>query len=252
MMALYSSSFPLWSHQPQAWSVRYGAADTARVGVVTRSVWSTRSRAVLIDTSAFYNNFEFHAWKMFFSVVIRRCYNVISRQEKELDVLYMLWGSRLTLCYGAVYVISPPCVSVCPSVTTYKAERISSCFWRRDFPWLFLHCVTRKFGYLQKCRHFPPGTFPQTLDSEKYRHCSVAKTAVAYIVKLVRPTAVAILSHWASILTARCYASAVLAMGLCPSVSVCLSVTSRYSIETAERIELVLACELHSTRPTLC
>ena len=37
------------------------------------------------------------------------------------------------------------------------------------------------------------------------------------------------------VFTARCYASAVLAMALCPSVSV----TSRCSIETAERIELV-------------
>ena len=37
--------------------------------------------------------------------------------------------------------------------------------------------------------------------------------------------------------SARCYASAVLAMGLC--LSVCLSVTSRCSIETAERIEPV-------------
>ena len=37
-------------------------------------------------------------------------------------------------------------------------------------------------------------------------------------------------------------------------VSVCVrpSVTSRCSIETNERIELVLACELPSTRPTLC
>jgi len=39
--------------------------------------------------------------------------------------------------------------------------------------------------------------------------------------------------------TARCYASAVLAMGLCPSVSVsvsvCLSVTSRCSTKTAKR-----------------
>jgi len=35
-------------------------------------------------------------------------------------------------------------------------------------------------------------------------------------------------------ITARCYASAVLAMGLCPSVSVCLSVTSRYSTKTAK------------------
>jgi len=48
------------------------------------------------------------------------------------------------------------------------------------------------------------------------------------------------------VITARCYASAVLAMGLCPSV------TSRCSIETAERIELVLVCELPSTRPKLC
>jgi len=47
------------------------------------------------------------------------------------------------------------------------------------------------------------------------------------------------------------YASAVLAMGLC--LSVCLSVTSRCSIETDERIELLLCvCELPSTRPTLC
>jgi len=35
-----------------------------------------------------------------------------------------------------------------------------------------------------------------------------------------------------SLFTARCYASAVLALGLCPSV------TSRCSVETAERIEL--------------
>ena len=42
-----------------------------------------------------------------------------------------------------------------------------------------------------------------------------------------------------SVVTARCYASAVLAMGLCPSVcvclSVCLSVTSRCSTKTAKR-----------------
>ena len=35
------------------------------------------------------------------------------------------------------------------------------------------------------------------------------------------------------------------------SVRLCPSVTSRCSIETAERIELVLACELPSTCPTL-
>ena len=43
----------------------------------------------------------------------------------------------------------------------------------------------------------------------------------------------------APVFTGRCYASAVLAMGLCLSVSVCLSVTSRSSTKTAERIELV-------------
>jgi len=40
-------------------------------------------------------------------------------------------------------------------------------------------------------------------------------------------------------ITARCYASSVQAMGLCLSVCLCPSVTSRCSIETAERIELV-------------
>jgi len=37
------------------------------------------------------------------------------------------------------------------------------------------------------------------------------------------------------VFTARCYASAVLAMGLCPPVSVCLSVTSRSSTKTEKR-----------------
>jgi len=44
----------------------------------------------------------------------------------------------------------------------------------------------------------------------------------------------------------------VLAMALCLSVCVRLSVTSRSSIETDERIELFLARELPSTHPTLC
>jgi len=39
-------------------------------------------------------------------------------------------------------------------------------------------------------------------------------------------------------------------VSVCLSVSV--SVTSRSSVETAERIELVLAWELNSTSPTLC
>ena len=41
-----------------------------------------------------------------------------------------------------------------------------------------------------------------------------------------------------------------LAMALCMCLSV--SVTSRCSVETGERIELVLAWELPSTYPTLC
>jgi len=40
----------------------------------------------------------------------------------------------------------------------------------------------------------------------------------------------------------------VLAMAVCLSASVCLSVTSRSSIETVKRIELMLAWELPSTR----
>jgi len=44
----------------------------------------------------------------------------------------------------------------------------------------------------------------------------------------------------------------VLAMALCLSVCARLSVTSRSSIETDERIELFLARELPSTHPTLC
>ena len=43
-------------------------------------------------------------------------------------------------------------------------------------------------------------------------------------------------SFWSAgiIFTARCYASAVLAMGLCLSVCVCLSTTSRCSTKTAK------------------
>jgi len=42
----------------------------------------------------------------------------------------------------------------------------------------------------------------------------------------------------------------VLAMALC--LSVCLSVTSRISVETAARIELVFSMVLPLTNPTLC
>jgi len=41
--------------------------------------------------------------------------------------------------------------------------------------------------------------------------------------------------RYSIIFTARCYASAVLAMGLCLSVCLCLSVTSRSSTKTAKR-----------------
>ena len=52
-------------------------------------------------------------------------------------------------------------------------------------------------------------------------------------------------------LPARRYASAGASHGPV-SVCLCLSVTSRYSIKTVERIGLVLAWELLSTYPTLC
>jgi len=53
------------------------------------------------------------------------------------------------------------------------------------------------------------------------------------------------------IFTARCYASAVPAMGLCPSVCVRLSQVGVLSKRLNES-SWVLACELPSTRPTLC
>ena len=46
-------------------------------------------------------------------------------------------------------------------------------------------------------------------------------------------------------ITARCYASAVLAMGL----SVCLSITSRCSVELVGRIELVFGMEASFDQP---
>jgi len=44
----------------------------------------------------------------------------------------------------------------------------------------------------------------------------------------------------------------VIAVALCPSVWVCLSVTSRSSIETVNESSWILARELPSTHPTLC
>jgi len=58
--------------------------------------------------------------------------------------------------------------------------------------------------------------------------------------------------HLGWFLPARRYASAVLAMALCPSVRLSVSVTSRSSIETDGRIQLVLEWKLPSTHPTVC
>ena len=55
----------------------------------------------------------------------------------------------------------------------------------------------------------------------------------------------------ASVFTARCYASAVLAMGLCLSVSVCLSQVG-VLLKRLNESGWFLACELPSTCPTLC
>jgi len=52
-----------------------------------------------------------------------------------------------------------------------------------------------------------------------------------------------------SAFTARRYASAVYDVAVCRYVSVCLSVTSRYRVETTRRIELVLAWKLSLTYP---
>jgi len=68
----------------------------------------------------------------------------------------------------------------------------------------------------------------------------------------VRVRVSALVAH--SRIAARFYPrDAILAVVTCLSVCLCLSVTSRSSIETAERIELVfLACERPSTYPVLC
>jgi len=55
-------------------------------------------------------------------------------------------------------------------------------------------------------------------------------------------------NSWIIITAQRCCPVAVYVLAPCPSVSV----TSRSSIETTERIELFLAWELSSTYPTLC
>jgi len=48
------------------------------------------------------------------------------------------------------------------------------------------------------------------------------------------------------------YASAVYAMAVCPSVSVCHTKVGGSSIETEKRVDLFLPWELISTFPTLC
>jgi len=62
-------------------------------------------------------------------------------------------------------------------------------------------------------------------------------------------TTVSTSQHFLAIFTARCYASAVLAMALCPSVRPSqVRVLPRRLNESS----WFLACELPSTRPTLC
>jgi len=63
----------------------------------------------------------------------------------------------------------------------------------------------------------------------------VVQSAGTVYLRITRPTSSChnIIRRYSLIFTARCYASAVLAMGLCPSVRI------RCFIETAERIELV-------------
>jgi len=56
-----------------------------------------------------------------------------------------------------------------------------------------------------------------------------------------------------SLFTAGCYASAVLALGLCPSVYVCVRLSQVGVLsKRLNESSWVLACELSSTRPTLC
>ena len=55
-----------------------------------------------------------------------------------------------------------------------------------------------------------------------------------------------------SFLPMLCYSSTGTSHGPVSCLCLCLSGTSRSSVETDERIELVLARELPSTRPALC
>jgi len=51
----------------------------------------------------------------------------------------------------------------------------------------------------------------------------------------------AVLLKWTTVLPSRRYASTIYVLWLCVRLSVCPWVTSRHCIETAERIELILA-----------
>jgi len=70
---------------------------------------------------------------------------------------------------------------------------------------------------------------------------------VSIVLQTVRPVFSWNFGLWNLFLPARRYASAGTSYGPVP-----VSVTSRCSIETDERLELVLAWELSSTYPTLC
>jgi len=95
-----------------------------------------------------------------------------------------------------------------------------------------LSCTSTKYyrswSSLTKGHFYPDTLYIVDMFNMVHSACFV----IAY---LEAPTVIQLLQQL--IFTARCYASAVLATGLCPSVSVsvCLSVTSRCSTKTAKR-----------------
>ena len=79
----------------------------------------------------------------------------------------------------------------------------------------------------------------QNSGEQKWRHLALFLFRVTIVFGSVREYVFYVFFRFQKnvtyVFTARCHASAVLAMGLCPSVSVCLSVTSRCSTKTAKR-----------------
>jgi len=96
-------------------------------------------------------------------------------------------------------------------------------------------CIWQCSRYLRNTRYRHTSSPTLTLAAlTKLRHCSWHSDHL-----ICRKVSLGLYAVQNLIFTARCYASAVLAMGLCPSV--CPSLTSPCSVETTERIELVFA-----------